>query len=118
MAELIVLVLNVPNKMDEVLAAWLTAGVPGVTIMESTGLSQRAGKGALRDDLPLFPSLDDLLDVVDGPYRTLFAVVPTGFDVEALVAATEAITGALDAPHTGILFTVPVHRAWGLNRQS
>lgn len=71
----------------------------------------------LRDDLPLFPSLDDLLQSREEPHRTLFVVVPDGFDVEALVAATEKITGDLDEPNTGILFTVSVTRAWGLNRR-
>ena len=44
-------------------------------------------------------------------------LVPDGFDVETLVAATEKITRTLDEPHTGILFTVPVTRAWGLHRR-
>jgi hypothetical protein len=43
--------------------------------------------------------------------------VPDGFDVEALVAATEKITGSLSEPNTGILFTIPVTRAWGLKRR-
>jgi hypothetical protein len=43
--------------------------------------------------------------------------VPDGFDVEALVAVTEKITGTLDEPNTGILFTLPVTRVWGLHRK-
>jgi len=30
------------------------------------------------------------------------------------VAATETILGDLDRPNTGILFVMPVTRAWGL----
>jgi hypothetical protein len=116
MAELIVLVLNDANKSDDVLASWLTLGVPGVTILESTGLRQQLGKRPFRDDLPLFPALEDLLQGAEEPQRTLFAVVEDGFDVDGLVAATEQITGVLDAPNTGILFTLPVRRAWGLKR--
>jgi hypothetical protein len=74
------------------------------------------GKRAFRDDLPLFPTLDDLLEGNEDHSRTLFTVVPDGFAVDSLVAATERITGKLDAPNTGILFTVPVGRAWGLER--
>lgn len=117
MVELVVLVLDDPGKAEEVLAAWLAVGVPGVTILDSTGLSYELGKHGLRDDLPLFPSLEDLLRGREEPHRTLFSVVPDGFDVEALAAATEQITGALDEPDTGILFVVPVMRVWGLNRK-
>jgi hypothetical protein len=117
MAELVVLVLDDFNKTEEVLAAWLALGISGATILDSSGLSHEVGRAALRDDLPLFPSLEDLLRSREEPHRTLFAVVPDGFDVEALMAATEKITGPLDEPNTGILFTVPVTRAWGLNRR-
>lgn len=116
MAELVVLVLNDPGRLDEVLTAWLSAGVPGITTLNSTGVRQGLGKRAFRDDLPLFPALDDLLQGDTGHSLTLFAVVPDGFAIESLLTATERITGRLDAPNTGILFTVPVSRAWGLMR--
>jgi nitrogen regulatory protein P-II 1 len=116
MAELVVLVLNDPKRVEDVLTAWLTLGIPGVTIVESTGLRQRLGKRPFRDDLPLFPALDDLLEGTQEPHCTLLAVIEDDFDVDGLVAATEQITGRLDAPNTGILFTVPVRRAWGLKR--
>ena len=114
--ELIVLVLNDPGKVDDVLAAWLEIGISGVTILDSRGLSHRVGRRGLRDDLPLFPSLEDLLRGREEVHRTLFAVVPDGFEIEALVVATERITGSFEEPDTGILFTLPVSRAWGLHR--
>lgn len=116
MAELVLLVLNDPGRLDEVLTAWLGVGAPGITMLDSTGLRQSMGKRAFRDDLPLFPALDDLIQGSGSHSLTLFAVVPDGFDIEALVAATERITGKLDAPNTGILFTLPVGRVWGLLR--
>ncbi|MBI1880162.1 MAG: hypothetical protein HYR94_18405 [Chloroflexi bacterium] len=116
MPELVALVLNDADKTDEVLAAWLAVGVPGTTILDSTGLGHRMGKPGIRDDLPLFPSLEDILRSREEQHRTLFAVVPDGFDMEALVTATEKITGPLEEPDTGILFVVPVTRAWGLHR--
>ncbi len=117
MAELVVLVLNDPDKIEDVLAAWVAVGVSGVTILNSTGLSHKLGRRGLRDDLPFFPSLEHLLRSREEPHRTLFAVVPDGFDVEALVTATEEITGALDEPDTDILFVMPVTRVGGLHRR-
>jgi nitrogen regulatory protein P-II 1 len=116
MAELVVLVLNDPQQLEDVLATWLTLGVPGITILDSTGLRQQMGQRAFRDDIPLFPALDDLLPGPEESHRTLLAVVPDGFDVDELASATEQMTGALDAPNTGILFTVPINRVWGLKR--
>ena len=116
MAEIVVFVLNDVGKLEEVLSAWIKQGVPGVTTLDSTGLRQEMGKRAFRDDLPLFPTLDDLLDGKGDHSRTLFAVVADGFAVDRLVEATEQITGKLDAPNTGILFTAPVSRVWGLKR--
>ncbi|HXV98714.1 MAG TPA: hypothetical protein VEC93_09850 [Anaerolineae bacterium] len=117
MPELVVLVLNDADKTDEVLAAWLAVGVPGATILDSAGLGHRLGKSGFRDDLPLFPSLEDILGAREEQHRTLFAIVPDEFDLEALVTATEKITRPLDEPDTGILFVVPVTRAWGLHRK-
>jgi hypothetical protein len=117
LSELIVLVLNDPDKTEDILTAWLVVGISGVTILDSSGLSHQMSQHRLRDDLPLFPSLEDLLRSREEHHRTLYAVVPDGFDVEALAAATEKITGDFDEPNTGILFTVPVTRAWGLHRK-
>jgi hypothetical protein len=112
-----VLVLNDPDKTEDILAAWLAVGVSGVTILDSRGLSHQISRRRLRDDLPLFPSLEDLLRSREEPHRTLCTVVADGFDVEALVVETEKITGKFDEPNTGILFTLPVTRAWGLHRK-
>jgi hypothetical protein len=116
MPEIVVLVLNDVKKLEDVLTVWLQTGVPGVTTLDSTGLRQEMGMRAFRDDLPLFPTMEDLLEGNEEHSRTLFAVVPDGFAIDALVEATEQVTGKLDAPNTGILFTLPVGRVWGLER--
>jgi hypothetical protein len=57
-----------------------------------------------------------LLEGTETHHRILLSVLEDGVDVEALVRATEKIVGPLDSPHTGILFTVPVLKVWGLRR--
>ena len=117
MAELVVLVLDNPDRAEDVLTAWLEVGISGATILDSAGLRYKIGRRNMRDDLPLIPSLRDLLQGREEPHCTLFAVVPDGFDLDGLVAATEGITGPLEEPDTGILFVIPVTRVWGLNRR-
>jgi hypothetical protein len=114
--ELIVLVLDDAGKVDDIVSAWLQAGISGVTLLDSAGLGHEFGK-EMRDDLPLMPSLESLLRGREETNRTLITVVPDGFNVDALIAATEAITGPLADPNTGILFTLPVTRARGLHRR-
>ncbi len=117
MPELLVLVLDDASKIDDILNAWLAVGVSGVTLLDSAGLGHELAQHAMRSDVPFIPSLESLLRVREEPSRTLFSVIPDGFDVEALIKATEAITGVLDEPNTGILFTLPVTRVWGLHRR-
>lgn len=116
MPELVILVTTQCACVDDILRAWLDCGVSGATIFESHGMgTHMAGNGA-PDDLPLMPSLSSIMRRDEEAQRTVFSVVPDGFDVEALVAATETITGPLDKPHTGIMFALPVTRTWGLKR--
>jgi hypothetical protein len=117
MPELVVLVLDDASKVGEVLNAWLEAGVSGVTLLDSAGLGHEFAQHGARSDVPLIPSLESLLRVREERSRTLLSVLPDGFDVDALIAATEAVTGALELPNTGILFTLPVSRAKGLHRR-
>jgi nitrogen regulatory protein P-II 1 len=117
MPELIILVLDDANKVDDVLNAWLLAGVAGITLLDSSGLGHEFAQHTARSDVSFMPSLESLLRPREERSRTLFSVIPDDFDVDALIARTEDITGKFDDPNTGILFTVPVSRVRGLHRQ-
>lgn len=116
MPKLVICVVDDPEKAEDVLAAWVEVGVPGVTILDSTGLGHHiAGLGA-PDDAPIFPSLETLLRAREETHRTLMAVVDDPQTIDRLVEETERIVGPLDAPDTGILFVMPVEAAWGLRK--
>jgi|WetSurMetagenome_2_1015567.scaffolds.fasta_scaffold1179777_1 hypothetical protein len=117
MPELVMLILDDDAKARQVSEAWLKAGVPGLTVVDSLGLAQPEDQLGLPDDLPLFPSLRHWLHPRGKRNRTLIAAVPDGFDVEALAAATEAVTGLLDESNQGILLVVPVRRVWGMRQK-
>jgi nitrogen regulatory protein P-II 1 len=108
---LLVAIIDDTSKIWDVLDAWKRLGVGGATILDSGGLRRMQD---LRDDLPLFPSVRDLLNKSEAHHRTILSVLEDNVDVEAVVRATENIVGPLDAPHTGILFTLPVLKVWGL----
>ena len=115
MSFMVVLVVDDIEKCPEVLDAWETAGVPGVTIIKSTGLG-RIRKTGLRDDLPLFPNLSDLLEEEEVQHRTLISVVESQELVDRLVQGAERVIGDLDEPNTGFMFVVPVSQVFGYGK--
>jgi len=114
MPQLVSLVVHDPGRVDDVVRAWLGAGVTGMTLLDSSGLGRHMREHELRDDLPLFPSIRKVLEGEERHSRLLFSIVPDDFDLEALIAATERVLGPLDEPDTGILFVLPVSRVVGL----
>jgi nitrogen regulatory protein PII len=111
------MVLNDPDRLEELLIAWEENGVQGATVLFSTGLGRIRQMDAWRDDMPLIPSLRDFYEVPENMNRTVFTVVNTEAQVDALVAATKAIVGELDEQGTGLLLVLPVARAYGVNKR-
>ena len=111
MPVLLMAVLNDPSHIWDVLDAWQATGIANATIMDSTGL-HRARR--LRDDVPLFPSVHDLLESAEDHHSTLWSVVDDNLDLEKVVAATERVVGSLENPRTGLIIAVPVLKVWGL----
>jgi hypothetical protein len=113
MSYLVVFVLDSPNRCQDVLDAWEEAGAKGITILESTGIG-RMRRAAIRDDLPLMPSISDLFKSTETHNRTLFSVVDDLDAAHALVGATKNVIGNLEEPDTGLVFISPLIEVYGL----
>jgi nitrogen regulatory protein PII len=98
----------------DVLDEWAKAGASGATILESTGLARM--RGVLRDDLPLVPSLRDLLRSDEMHNRTIFTVVDDDEVLEQLLKVTQEIID-FTQPRSGLLFVVPVTTVIGLKQR-
>ncbi len=114
---MIFFVLHDPSRLKEVLAVWQETGVSGITILPSTGLKRLQKSLAFRDDIPLIPNLDDLLEHEETLNRTLISIVPSDELADKVVAATQDLIGDLNLPNTGILAVIPVARVYGLDRK-
>ena len=115
MTQLLVFVLNNLEQYPDILDAWEEAGAPGITILESTGVGRI--RSVVRDDLPLMPSLRDLLARHEMHHRTLFTVIEDEQVLEKVIKATERVIGDFTRHHTGLLFVVPVTRVLGLDKR-
>lgn len=114
---LVLLVLNDPDKLEELLIAWEENGVQGATVLFSTGLGRIRQMDTWRDDMPLIPSLRDFYEIPENMNRTIFTIVKNEAQVEAIVAATKKVVGELDEMETGLLLVLPVAQAYGVNKR-
>lgn len=114
--KLILFVLHDPEKLRALLDAWTEAGINGATVLYSTGLGRLNQAEALRDDLPLMPSLEDFLPHVEHLSRTIFSMIEDEAVVERVVAATQRVVGDLCEPDRGLLIVLPVAQVYGLRK--
>ncbi len=114
---LILLVLNDPDKLENLLIAWEEKGIQGATVLFSTGLGRLRQLKGWRDDMPLIPSLSDFYGIPENMNRTVFTTVKDEAEVDAILAATQSVVGDLDETATGLLLVLPVARAYGINKR-
>lgn len=115
---LVLYVLHDETRLNEILDAWDLAGVGGVTILPSTGMGRMVKHMPLREDIPLIPSLRDLLDDHEQMRNhTIFSIVESLELAEKLHRITEQIVGPLDNPDTGIMAILPLEKVYGLRRR-
>jgi hypothetical protein len=114
MPNVIFVVLPDFETCQDMLRVWQSNGVTTATILDSMGLHELKQRG--RDDLPLFPSMRNLL-AHETPQRTMFTVVDDEVDLERVIAASEKVVGSFDRPNSGILFVMPVTHVRGLRHR-
>jgi nitrogen regulatory protein PII len=99
---MIMLVLDDPDMLDEILAAWAQIGVTGATVIESTGMHRR-----IHQHIPMRYAYEDS-DLEESGNYSLFVIVASEALVKSSQEAVEAITGNLDDPNTGVFSAWPL----------
>ena len=112
---MVLFVLHDMELVGELIDAWQAIGVSGATILHSSGM-ERIKQRAMRDDLPLMPSIQSLLESEEEFNRTIFSIVDSQEMVDKIVSATQEVVGDLTMPDTGVIVVLPVVQAYGLNK--
>ncbi|MBE0478321.1 hypothetical protein IBX65_04285 [Candidatus Aerophobetes bacterium] len=110
--KLLVFVLNREELLEEVMEAFVEAGIPGATILDSEGMGRM-----LTYEVPLFADFREFMRG-NKPYnKTIFSVIKKEEKIKKLEELIEKVCGNLSEPGTGILFTIPVDYAKGLRHE-
>jgi hypothetical protein len=103
---MVMFVLDNPDLLYQVLDAWDSIGVSGVTIIESTGLnrlklSRQVGKAFMR-------GINRLVYDPEEGHVTLLTIVQDEEMVQGCLRTVEGVVGNLDEPNNGILAAWPM----------
>ncbi|HSG46011.1 MAG TPA: hypothetical protein VLA72_22965 [Anaerolineales bacterium] len=105
-----------PDLLDELIREWETAGVQRATIVFSTGMRRLKRREAIRDDIPLMPSLEDFYEPSATFGRSVFTTVKDESMIDDILAATQRVVGDLSDHETGVLLVLPILKAYGLEK--
>jgi hypothetical protein len=106
---MVLFVLDDPNRLDELLAAWSDAGISGATIIESTGIRRR-----LTQTVPMRFLYQAANPLIEEGHVTLLAIVADEDKARLCLQATEALVGDLTGPNTGVFAAWPLTLVKGL----
>jgi len=109
--KLLLIVLNSSETLEEVLEGLIEAGVPGATVVDSTGM------GHILENVPLFAGMRNVFRAAKPHNNMIFSAIPDERAAETLeILAT--ILDCADGHGKGIAFTVPIDAAIGLHAGS
>ena len=111
---LVVIVLNQTESLNVLLEELSRRGIMGATILDSHGMAHSLYE---YDELRFFGSLRILLDPQRSENKTIFMVCKENL-IPTISEVVNEVTGGLNNPDTGILFTVPVNYMEGIDRQN
>jgi nitrogen regulatory protein PII len=109
---MIMLVLDNPDQLDEVLESWESVGIHGATIVESTGIQRLRRKRVPMRYIFATPGF------IEQGHLTLFVIVPTKKMVNDCLRATQQVVTDLEGPNTGVFAAWPLSVVRGVPARS
>ena len=96
----LIIILDQPSLMDDIISGFLDLGVPGATILESKGMGQ-----IIRQDMPMFAGLAGLFSENTGS-RVIMSVMSKDI-VEDVYKLIEELAAQFEMPKSIICYTMP-----------
>jgi hypothetical protein len=106
---MLMFVLDDPNRLDDLLSAWIEVGITGATIIESTGIRRR-----IPQSVPMRFLYQTAGSLIEEGHVTLLAIVADEQKARLCLQATEALVGDLSGPNTGVFAAWPLALVKGL----
>ncbi len=110
MVLLFIIVLD-PEKLEEILEAFLELGITGATVLDARGMGQ-----ILSEEVPIFAGLRNLFPGGQSEHSLVLSVAEES-KADQLLEQIPGICGSLEGRGTGIAFTVPVSKVVGLAKE-
>lgn len=109
--KLLVFVLNKEEMLEKTLEAYVEAGIPGATILDSEGMGRY-----LAYEVPLFADFKEFMKGNSPRNKTILSLIKEDGAVERLMPILKESIGDFSSPGIGVMFTVPVDWAVGIGR--
>jgi nitrogen regulatory protein P-II 1 len=104
------IVLNAPERLEEVLEALVESGVSGATVLDSVGM------GHILEGLPLFAGMKSLFRTARPSNKTVFSVIDDARAVDVMGRLEKLLAAEPGGGQgAGCAFTVPVERTAGIS---
>jgi nitrogen regulatory protein P-II 1 len=109
--KLLVFILNDEQYLEEILEAYVEAGISRATILDSEGMGR-----FLTYEVPLFADFKDFMKG-NKPYnKTILSLIEDNALLDQLVPLIEKTIGSLEKAGTGLMFTLPVDWVHGISK--
>ncbi|HEY8345177.1 MAG TPA: hypothetical protein VIL66_08325 [Bacillota bacterium] len=106
------IIINDPDKLEDVLQVLLDCEIRGATIMETQGMAK-----VLSDRIPIFFGLRGLLEDEHELNKTIFALSKHPEKIDQAIAKLSEMFHSFEEACTGMMFVVPVVKAIGLGQK-
>ena len=111
---LLVEILEQTEHLAALLEGLAEIGVTGTTVIDSIGMGRVLMRS--RIDMPQIQVIEDVLEKGHPTNKTIFAVVKDDDTLRKAIDVVRSICGDLSDPGKGILFTIPVNFAEGIEK--
>ncbi len=106
--QLVVIFLNRVEFIEDLMTAFLEVGVGGATVLNSVGMGR-----IISYEIPIFAGLRDAFPGSTAGNKTILTVVREEM-VDEIAEVVQDVCGSFDDPGSGMMFTLPIGRAYGL----